>query len=215
MKGLLTDKSGASYRAVYKQIVQENDLIFEIDTTFELLDNLEFRVYTRCFYKVLTSEQLSQLTPRHLDAAERISGGYEDNVTPSLVAQRILENLAEDDFELAFFRVSALLAFYRISSPTPTLNLGLPDFGEPDNTIIETIHVKLNEDSQIVINNNIHTIESAELAIYEYLLTEPETRGIELTASRSASYESYVNITEMFNTVYKKLASELVKFPRT
>jgi hypothetical protein len=212
--GLLNDKSGTSYRAVYRQIVQENDLIFEIDTTLELLDNLDFQVYTSCFYKVLPPEQLTQLSTRHLEATQRISRNYDGNVTPSLVAQRILDNLTDDDFELEYFRVSALLTFYRVSSPTPTLNLGLPDFGRPDNPNIQTIHVILNPKDQIVIDAKIFTIESAKQTIYDYLLTAPEARGIELTASRSASYQAYINLTNMFNTVYFELTSELGEIPK-
>ncbi|WP_420580359.1 hypothetical protein [Reichenbachiella sp.] len=212
--GLLNDKSGTSYRDVYKQITQENDLIFEIDTTFELLDNLDFQVYTSCFYKVLTPEQLNQLTPRHLEATQRISSSYDGNITPSLVAQRILDNLTADDFDLEYFRISSLLTFYRISSPTPSLNLGLPDFGRLDNPNIQTIHVILNANNQILIEDKTLTIESAKKAIYDYLSAEPEARGIELTASRGASYEAYINVTNMFNSVYSKLTSELGEIPK-
>jgi len=214
LNGLLTDKSGASYRAVYKQIVEENDLIFKIDTTFELLDNLEFQVYTGCFYKVLTPKQLSQLTTRHQEAAERISGGYEGNVTPRLVAQRILDNLAEDDFELEFYRVSSLLAFYRVSSPLPTLNLGLPEFNGTENSNIETVYVNLNQNNQIEIDKRTLTNEQAEQMIYEFLSVKPEMRGIEFTASKDASYESYLKTTEMFNSIYSKLKSEKGDIPK-
>lgn len=212
--GLLADKSGRSYRAVYEQIIKENDLIFKIDTTFKLLEGLEMKVYTSCFYKALTPEQLSQLTQKHQEAAERISGGYEGNVTPSLVAQRIKENLSEDDFELEFFRVSALLSFYRISSPTPSLNLGLPAFDQTKNTNIEKINVVLNQKSQIVIGKKVFTAENAELMIYEFLSTNPERKGIEFSASRDASYESYLKTTEMFDSVYMKLKSEKGDIPK-
>ncbi len=212
--GLLNDKSGTSYRAVYKQIAEENDLIFAIDTTFQLLDNLDFQVYTGCFYKVLTPEQLTQLSSRHLEATQRISGNYNGNVTPSLVAQRILDNLTDEDFELEYFRVSALLTFYRVSSPTPTLNLGIPDIGQPENTNIQTIHIILNANDKIVIDDKIFTIDNAKKRIYDFLSTSPKVRGIELTASRNASYSAYINITEMFNTVYTELTSELGEIPK-
>lgn len=212
--GLLNDKSGTSYRTVYKQIAQENDLIFEIDTAFELLDNLDFQVYTSCFYKVLTPEQLTQLSPRHLEATQRISGSYNGNITPRLVAQRILDNLTDADFDLEYFRISSLLTFYRISSLTPSLNLGLPDFGRPDNSNIQTMHVILNANNQILIDDKTLTIASAKQAIYDYLSAEPEARGIELTASRGASYEAYLKVTNMFNAVYSKLTSELGEIPK-
>lgn len=214
MNGLLANDSESSYRAVYEQIVKQNDLIFEIDTTFSLLDNLKFQVYTSCFFKVLTPEQLSQLTQRHQKAVERISGDYEGNVTPGLVAQRILDNLTEDDFKLEFFKISALLSFYRTSSPTSSLNLGLPAFSQGGNTNIQTIQVILNENSQIVIDNNVFTAAGAELAIYEFLSVEPKMRGIEFMASRGASYETYLITTEIFNSVYSKLKSEKGDIPK-
>jgi hypothetical protein len=131
-----------------------------------------------------------------------------------LVAQRILDNLTDDDFDLEYFRISSLLTFYRISSPTPSLNFGLPNFGRPDNSNIQSIHVILNANDQIRIGDKIFTIESVKQAIYNYISTEPEARGIELTASGGASYEAYIKVTNMFNAVYSELTSEMGEIPK-
>ncbi len=209
----MTDKSGRSYRAVYEQIISENDLIFEIDSTFEFLDGLEKNVYVSCFYKALTPEELSQLSQRHQEAVERISGVYEDNITPGLVAQRIVDNLTDEDFELEFFRMSALLAFYRISSPTLSLNLGFPTFNPIVDPNRETLKVILNPHSQIIIDEKVFTAENAELKIYEFLSTDSGMKGIVFTASRDASYKSYLNTIEMFSSIYLKLKSERGDIP--
>ena len=213
-KRLLKDKSGISYRAVYERIVNENDLSFEIDTTFELLDTLGFQVYTSCFYKALTPEQLSALTLRHQEAAERIANNNEGDITPSIVAQRILDNLTIDDFELEFYRVSSLLTFYRIAYPAPSLDLGLPNLSQNTDTDIETIELVLNKNNQIEIEKNILTLEEAEEKIYQFLLTEPLKKGVEFTPSRDASYESYLELLEMLNSVYDSLKEEFGNIPK-
>lgn len=215
LNGFLTDKSGSSYRAVYEQIVRENDLIFKMDTTFELLHNLEYEVYTGCFYKVLTLEQMSQLTTRHLEASKKMWRDYEQsNATPGLAAQLILENFTEDDFELEYFRVSALLTFYRIASSPPTLNMGVAKIEVKEQIDIETIQVILNQNDEILIDNKIFTNAQAAQSIYEFLIANPESRGIEFTASRGASYETYLKTTAMFDSLYSKLASGIFDIPK-
>ncbi|MDR7130497.1 hypothetical protein J2X69_002853 [Algoriphagus sp. 4150] len=204
-KGLLADKSGISYYAVYERIAKENDLNFEIDTTFELLETLEFQEYTTCFYKVLTSEQLSQLNSKHLEAAEKIAEDNDSNITPGIVAQKIINNLDASDFDLEFYKVSSLLAFYRIASPMTSLNFGLPEFGKTTASNIQTIKVELDKDSKLKIDNNTLTMDEARQRIHEFLLIEPNLKGIELTTFRNTPYKSYLEVIEMFNSVYSDL----------
>ncbi|MEN7550807.1 hypothetical protein AAG747_22995 [Rapidithrix thailandica] len=204
-KGLLTDKAGKSYRAVYERIAKENDLNFEIDTTFELLAALEFEVYTGCFYKVLSPEQLSELTFKDQEAAERIAEGYEGDVTPGIVAQRIIDNLTVDDFKLEFYKVSSLLTFYRIAHPAPTLDFGLLEFSKNMDSNIKTIEIVLNENNSIKIGNSTMSLDEAKQRVFQFLLTDPNKKGVELSVSRDASYESYMELIEMLNSVYSEL----------
>lgn len=206
--GLLADKSGSSYRAVYERIVKENDLNFEIDTTFELLDTLEFQVYTGCFYKVLTSKQLSELTFKHQVAANRIAEAYDGDITPGIIAQRIIDNLTLDDFELEFYKVSSLLTFYRIASTAKALDFGLPKFDIITNPNLETIEVVLDADGLIKIENCILSLDEAKKRVYQFLSTEPNKKGVEVSASRSATYESFDRLMDMLNSVYSTLIKE-------
>lgn len=213
-EGLLTDRSGASYRAVYKRIVKEEGLNFKIDTIFALLDTLEFNVYTSCSYKVLTSDQISQLTSKHQKATERIGAPYHGNLTPKLMANRIVTNLTNEDFELEFFRVSALMSFYRTAIPKSDLELVLPDFSNSHNSEILTIEVYLTSENEIQINDKTYTLQEAKTKILEYLSYDPRNRGIELTASKGASYESYLKLTQMFHAAYDDLRTEDADLPK-
>ena len=208
-KGLLTDKSGTSYKAVYEQIVKDDDLNFSIDITFELLEELDFQVLTDCLYKLLTLEQLTQLTFRHHEAAERISSNYSGNLSPRLVAQRIVDNLSTEDFELEFYQISSLLIFYRISYPAPEIMTGLPNFDQSsESPSLLTIKVYLNEESQIIINNSKRTIKQAENFIYDFLKSEPSKKGIEISASRNASYASYSELLSVVDSVYTNIREQ-------
>ena len=150
-KGLLHDETGTSYRAVYKWIANDNDLNFKIDTSFQLLDSLEFKVYKNCIYKLITDEQLSRLTVRHLRAAERITQNYTGNLSPGMVAQRILDNLTADDFNLQFYKVSSLMAFYKIAYSSPSLLIKSPDAYINTSSGLKTMKVRLNHEDQIRI----------------------------------------------------------------
>jgi hypothetical protein len=210
-KGLLADQSGASYRAVYQRVVDDGDLVFAIDTTFELLETLEFEVYTSCFYKVLTPEQRSQITTKHQASAECIVENTKGNVTPASVAAQILENFSNEDFELEYFKISALLSFYRIATPTPAL---FPEFNSVRIKSTENIHLFLNEDDQLMIGDVALTLKDADVAIYKFLSEDPKKRGIDFTASRRASYSSYLETNDMFDSVYSKLKRKYGEVPK-
>jgi hypothetical protein len=207
-KGLLADKSGSIYYAVYKKIAAENDLNINIDSTFQLLNSLDYKVLISCFFKVLTKEELSELSLRHYEASVRISENYEGNITPSTVAQRILDNYTLDDFNLEFFRISSLVTFYQIASPTPILDLGLPDNRIYSEINFETIQIILDEQSRINIDNKIRSIEEAAGELNLFLLTDPKNKGIELIISNQAKYESYLKLMDVINSIYFKLNEE-------
>ena len=203
--GLLADKSGKSYRNVYKQIAEQDGLYFDIDTTFELLDTLDMDVYISCFYKVLNDEQFAELDRKHLKATERIQAPYEGNITPSKVAQRIIKNLSNADFDLMYFRVASLSAFYRTA--TPHIDVPFPSYSNSKNTKIETIAIHLTSESEIHINGEALTLEEAQTTTLNFLATKPHKKGIELVPSRGASYESYLQVTKMFESVYDELSA--------
>ena len=214
-KGLLETRSGASYRAVYKQIAAENDLNFEIEPIFELLDSLSPRVSTLCFYKLLTREQLARLNPRHETAAERITAPHDGDLTPGIIARRITEHLTDADFDLAFYRISSLLTFYRIAYRGNSLGVGLPDFSDDRITDLSTLEVFLDENSQVLLDGQIIThLKEVREAIRTFISLDPYNRGVEFSASRSASYEAYMETTEVILSTYAELQAELGDIPK-
>lgn len=201
-KGLLADNSARSYRTVYEKISEANDLNFEIDTTFQLLDSLDYKVLLTCYYKVLTNGQLSDLNLNHYEAGLRISENNGEEISPKIVAQRILDNLTIDDFELEFFRVSSLVAFYLIATPSSIMD---PYSNEITDSELEYIKVLLDEKSRICIENKIVRLNKAKAKINQFLSQDPNNRGIELTSSRSTTYKSYLELMEEINAIYKEL----------
>lgn len=212
-KGLLADNSGRSYHAVYKKIAAENDLNFNIDSTFQLLDSLDYKVLLPCFFKVLTEEQLSELSQRHYEAGVRISENYEDNITPGIAAQRILDNLRIDDFELDFFRLSSLVTFYLVATPSSIMD-PLFDSNDETDADFEYIKVLLDEKSRICIENKIVSVDKAKAKINQFLSQDPNYRGIELTSSREATYKSYLELTKEISAIYKELNEVFGPIPK-
>lgn len=206
-KGLLADNSARSYRTVYEKISEANDLNFEIDTTFQLLDSLDYKVLLTCFYKVLTNAQLSELNLNHYEAGLRISENNGEEISPKIVAQRILDNLSLDDFELDFFRVASLVTFYLIASPSSIIDI-FPEHSEITDSDFEYIKVLLDEKSRICIENKIVSVNKAKATINQFLSQDPNNRGIELTSSKSTTYKSYLELMEEINAIYKELNQE-------
>jgi hypothetical protein len=203
-KGLLADKSARSYRTVYEKISEENDLNFEIDTTFQLLDSLDYKILLSCYFKVLTNGQLSELNLNHYQAGLRISENNGEEIRPKIVAQRILDNLTLDDFKLDFFRVSSLVTFYLIASPSSIIDI-FPEYSEITDSDFEYIKVLLDEQSRICIENKIVSVDKAKAKINQFLSQDPNNRGIELTSSKSTTYQSYLELMEEINSIYKEL----------
>ncbi|MGY6559789.1 MAG: hypothetical protein ACXIT9_10985 [Nitritalea sp.] len=213
-QGVLVDGSGASYRAVYEGIAKENDLNFTIDKNFEILDTLDFELSTNCFYKLLTKEQLSQLTSRHQKIAEHINSAYDGNISPGVVAQRIIDNLIIEDFNLEFYRISSLLTLYRISHPKSNLDFGLPDWATNSEKDLDTIEIFLNENNEIEINGELSTLEKAKDTIYNFIYKHPQKRGVAFSSSRFALYESYLVVNDMIDSTYTQLKAELGEIPK-
>lgn len=212
-KGLLADKSGSSYREVFQKIAEENDLLFTIDKFFGTLEELGFSVYSSCFYTVLTPKEQSQFTPRLLIALEQIASDYEE-VNPGAVAQRILANLTEEDFELEYFKISGLLVFYTIFSPAPTLDFGFPSLDQSELAKLLTIKLLINDNDQLVIENEVRKTESVALILYDFLAVDPVRRGIELSTARETSYAEYLKTSVLIDSVYAKLKLEMGDVPK-
>lgn len=207
-KGLLTDTSGAGYLSVYERIVRDNDLDFEMNIELELLNTLDFNVLSGCFYKALSPEQLSELTLDHLASVRRMSQNMEGDVSPAKVAQNIIDNFSTEDFELGYFKFASLLAFYQISSPLPVFDFGIPDYNENLASELETVEVILDEESKIQIDSQILTLDEASQKVYQFLSRDTDKKGLVLTPSRSASYDSYLQLLDMINSIYASLAEE-------
>lgn len=216
-KGLLKDTSGESYMAVYHRMANLDELNFQLDTSFNLLDTLEFQVYTGCFYKVLSTKQISQITPRHEKAASRISVRKEGLISPGTVAKRIIDNLDAKDFDLEFFKVSSLLAFYRNAYPMPSVEvwkIKRPDTTQVNKLDLETVDLIINENSKLEMHGDPVSFEEARKIIYKFLSTEPDKKGIMIFPSKLASLEVYLEVMELLHTTYDTLIKDFGDMPK-
>lgn len=205
-RGLLFDKSGAAYKAVFQEIVNEYDLTFSIDTSFQLLSSVDMEVFLSCYYKMLTPQELSQATFQHYEAFTRISENVSAEINPRILAQRIIDNLSEKDLELAFLRISSLYTFYTIASPV-TSNV-FDELGSDVIKDIKTIAVSLTEDDQVLLDNQPLTTKDLEQVLYDFLIKDPENRGIEFSTNRNTSYQFYLETNKIFDKIYERLKNE-------
>ncbi|WP_162633077.1 hypothetical protein [Echinicola strongylocentroti] len=204
-KGLLKDSTGASYRAVYKKIARQGDLYFKIDTSFQLLDSLDWIVTSHCFYQVFTSEELSQIRPRHYRAAKKINAASQKAPTPGKTAKQILHQLKKEDFGFAYYKTSSLVLFYQIAWPYSDEHI--EPLVYPSG--LETMVIQLNKNSQITIDHAIMDMGDVRQKVYNFLKTHPETKGIEISSNRNTSYKSYLQVKEVVKEVYAELSTTM------
>jgi len=211
-EGLLANNTGASYRAVYQQIADTGDLNFEIERRIGFLDSLSTEVISGCFYKVLTTAEIAQLKPRHQKAAERITAPVDD-VNPALIAQRIVDNITLEDFNLEFYQVSSLLTFYQIASPK-ALDLTISELSKEADPDLETIKIFVNDQDEIEINGKTSSLDAAEELIYQFIAAKPHDRGVEFSAASGAAYQTFLEANEMLNAVYTDLKEAFGDIPK-
>lgn len=203
--GLLKDKSGSSYYAVYQQISQEGDLIFNRTQSFPLLESLNPRLMQRCFYKLLTEDQLLEINPRHLEAAEAITKDFEDSITPGVVAQRIIDNLSAEDFDLEYYRISSLLVFHNFTSvyipPTPP---------EPDLSDKEVLFIEMNGDQITALGKPV-SINQITKIIDDFTTESSDNKIIKIASTRDTRYDLYIRVLDMTKASIEKRRHALAK----
>ncbi|MEM6643717.1 MAG: hypothetical protein AAF616_12115 [Bacteroidota bacterium] len=205
-KGLLADKSGPSYRKVYKAIAEEGELVFDIDTSFTFLDTLDFKSYVSCFYRALEISELNELDSNHLQKLELISKKNRDELDVKVLSASIINNVTEEDLELTYFKFASLILFYRTSTNFSREELLLTDTKHFSDAI-SFIRVSLNQ-NEIYLGETVVSKEVAYDSIYRYLSVDHEHRGVELAAFRGTSYEFFIKNHKKIREVYVKLKNK-------
>jgi len=203
--GLLPNNSGSSYYSVYKSIAKDDDLNFSSDYSSALIDSIEFNVLSKCFYLLLSSNELQELTQRHYEASKKIYEPISGNVSPGMIAQRIIDHLTEEDFDLKFYKLSSLLTFYKIATPTG-INL-LPTGNGSDKSIDQWLSIKLDDDDIITLSSRAITIDLLRTELLNFLGNETTGKAVEITASRDASYEMYIKLLDTVNERFNIIRS--------
>jgi hypothetical protein len=206
-KGLLLDNTGKSYYKVYEMMAKEGDLYFTLDTSFALIDSLDFSVPQKCFYRVVSDEQLSELKKRHHKAAQKIVSKQKGDITLRIIAQRVITHLKEEDFDLEFYRVSSLLSFYMLSNHIEMVPY-LPNNVQVKAKVDNTLKLVLNENSELYLNNQVINHDRVEEVISGFLNGDLTKLAIEIDASRSATYESLMKLMKVIDSRYEELRNE-------
>lgn len=196
-KGLLIDNSGSSYYNVYEKIAEKGTFDFQTNYSLRKIDSINKSTFKACFYKLLTADQLNNLTDRQVDVMSNLAIGFQGNVNLSEVGKRFVNLFVPDDFQLEYFQYMSLYSFYLMSQPTSNLFSIIPDHGVTIETL-ETVVISLDENDEISAFGKKVTIEEARELVAELCISD-SISVIEMYSSRSASYESYINLLKAIN----------------
>lgn len=195
--GLLNDNSGRSYYSVYETITKEDGLSFVSDYSSPIIDSIEFNIISKCFYQLLTTDEINELTQRHYEASLKIYQPIEGDVSPRMITQKIIDNLMESDFDLKFYKLSSLLTFYRMTAPK---GIDLLINGKGSNKNIELwFSIELGANDQLSVLANKITLDELTTELQNFLGNTTSEKAVEITASKDASYEAYINLLDAVN----------------
>ena len=206
---VLEDTSGKSYFSVFKRIAKEGDLKIAPHMQLGLLDSTDFNVLNRCLYKFLSIEELEALSLRHYELMKRIfeSIALENDISPKIIAQKFVEYLAPSDFNLQFYRLLSLIAFYKVLNPPNMESLFLWSTHSRNKNIEESLLIELNNVDEFKIEGIKKPFDEVRLLVFQFLLVDTFKKEIEITASRGASYECFINLMDMINEQFDKISN--------
>lgn len=207
--GLLENNSANSYYSVYKKIARDDNFNFTLDLSFPLLDSIGFNILSKCFFKLLSNDELDKITIRHFEASKKIYAPFNGSVSPGKIAQRIVDNLTEDDFELQYYKLSSLITFHKMSNP-PGNNLFATTPTYSDN-IEEWLSIELNEQNQLKVSGVTKSIEDIVNLVSEFLQGDLTKKAIKITSLNGAKYNAFIELIDVVKSHYNKIRDNEAK----
>lgn len=205
--GLLKNRSGESYLEVYRKIAESDSFNFQSDTSFTLIDSIDRNLTTPCIYKLFTNDQLAQVTEHHLEVANKITTGLEENKNLSSIAKRYIELLKPEDFELEYLKQAALFGFYKMSKPKTELMSMVPDY-KVKKDINQVLKIELKQNDTLMVAGEEVKLDKVIVLVRDFITEDPINRAIEIYPSRAASYAMYLNLLDAVNIPINDLREE-------
>jgi hypothetical protein len=204
--GLLKDSSGLSYLSVYKQIAKEGDLKFITDLQLKTMETTDLSILRSCSFVLLSQHEMEELTPRHMALSVEMSNEVGNDISLSKIASIITENLTAKDFDLQYYKLTSLLAFYVISKSYEIVGSLVPttDYSKIKNRIL----IELNDKDELTISDTTSSMEEVKNSIYKFLSNDIDNKAIEVTAMKQSTYAAYVELLDLINEVYTDLRNQ-------
>jgi len=205
---ILKDRTGKSYREIYKQIYSETEIEFKPSKVFtdsiRSVNKYYFQIFLDCEGKYMNTENyINSKTNKLKTALESLnkSGKFE----PKIIAKVILSNLDNNDFELDYykFRTIQIVNFINVSFNTNNKNDIL--MGDIENAF--KIHIDRN--NGIFVNDKKVSVEQLRLLIKKYE-KENKTESIFLVKANSeALYKTFIKVNNAINDEINSLRNQL------
>lgn len=205
-EGLLRDNSGLSYLAVFEQIAEEGNLKITTDLETKTIEEADFSVLRTCSFKLLSDDEMGELTPRHLELSIQVNDELGNDASLDDIALSITKNMTATDFDLKYYKLSSLLSFY-VLSKSPVIDLT----SEPTidlNTIKDRLFIELNAQNEVSVSGKVSSMNELKSLILIFLSKDIETKALEITAEKSALYESYIKLLDLLNECYLDLRNQ-------
>lgn len=210
--GLLEDGTGTSYYKVYKAIADNNSLGFTSSENFRLLDSLPHTTIQKCFFKLLSKEQMRQIQPRHLEASRKIYEGLRGNVSPAMVAKRYVDHLNPEYLDLDYFKQGSLMAFYRMSKPVRGLRLTMPEAGSKDQFEgYEVLTIEMDKEGVARVNGQPKTMDELTQMVDAFVKKDLHNTVVEIGVARATSYRKYTALLNAISAPISKMRQKLAR----
>lgn len=227
---ILADKSGESYIRIIEQIRDNNDLDInnpDLLTDIKSIDYIPSSVFCRdtSYASILDSASLADSKFKYVIGifdSMRVKG----DISPTLIAEEILEVFNAHDFENDYYRTIGLVMFsnmIKMSDYESGLARKLPPMSEKESVEIEEQNIfviLLNAENKILADGEPVKISELNGLVKEFLIETSDKTDIDLPLigkqkiskgiismrnDRGTSYDFYIAVQNELIKVYKEI----------
>jgi len=207
--GSLKSTSGGSYYEVYEKIVELNRVPVYIDQVeFETLYSVNQGDYfsPACLTKGDRIDSLSLVSSKYYRLSMAMDElGSEVNLSPSLVAEKIISILDSTDFNNEFYKSLALLSLAYTSNTGRGIVKVFPRKKEPEYEDFVSFQLLVTSADKIIVNEKEIDEKHLRQMLIAFIAEHNARHTIKFNNEPGTSYSSYVQIQELIISVYSEL----------
>lgn len=207
---ILADGSAKSYRDIFKKFADSNGFdkipskYFYVE--FQKLEKRNEKKLENCREQILSDSAMYSSSKLKAFDSTILKTSYSNNPRASIIAKEVLSVLSDKDFELDLYKLYTFMMFSYIDTEAGIAeNAQVVKDYDPTNTL----NISLTENKEILVNNQIVSVEELKKLVKTYLSNNKSESTILLKSHPDLTYGFYQGIGDVIIQEITALRNEL------